>query len=96
MNMRTAEEFYEEYKNIIKDKETLKKFLVYVMDESMTYGLELGKSLNEKTLRDEFAMAALTGLIASPKAKLPQEIECLAPLAYSLADAMLKERNKGE
>ena len=39
----------------------------------------------EDTLRDRFAMAALTGLIANDE-------EAIAKAAYRLADAMLKAR----
>lgn len=48
----------------------------------------------QKTLRDEFAMAALTGLIANP-----QNMNALkqnAEAAYRYADAMLEARKKKE
>ena len=45
-------------------------------------------NITEKTLRDEFAMAALTGLISAPEYLI---LEC-AGLAYKYADAMLEER----
>lgn len=48
----------------------------------------------EKTLRDEFAMAALTGLIANP-----QNMNALkqnAEAAYRYADAMLEARKNKE
>jgi len=46
----------------------------------------------EETLRDRFAMAALTGLacVDSPPFKT------VAKMAYEYADAMLAERKKGE
>jgi len=43
------------------------------------------------TLRDEFAMAALTGLLAKD---YPEEL--LANKAYKIADAMLEERKGKE
>lgn len=44
------------------------------------------------TLRDQFAMAAITGILAS--GSLWSEEERLAEIAYKHADAMLKERSK--
>ena len=41
------------------------------------------------TLRDQFAMAALTGLLADPASSGP---EGCARVAYAYADAILKER----
>ncbi len=49
----------------------------------------------EKTLRDEFAMAALTGLIAlyaHPLSKGGPGVEYAATGAYAYADAMLAAR----
>jgi hypothetical protein len=50
-----------------------------------------------KTLRDEFAMAALTGLLANRKLMEqfladPEHEDWFADLAYQNADAMLRER----
>ncbi len=49
--------------------------------------------MTEKTLRDEFAMAALTGLFAS-KYKLTGAPDWDAVTAYEYADAMLKAREE--
>jgi hypothetical protein len=51
------------------------------------------------TLRDQFAMAALTGLLANQRAwdtVMPhhQPLHELALVAYELADAMLSERGE--
>jgi hypothetical protein len=47
---------------------------------------------NEKCdLRDQFAMAALTGLLANPDAAKYKD---RAEVAYNYADAMLKAREK--
>lgn len=47
----------------------------------------------EKTLRDEFAMAALAGLVAYPgRQGEDNKPEHFARWAYYLADAMLAER----
>lgn len=54
---------------------------------------------DQKTLRDEFAMAALTGLMSEDiytvaiKTGKPIPDFC-ASMAYEIADAMLKQRNK--
>jgi len=50
-----------------------------------------------KTLRDEFAMAVLTGLLANRKLMEqfladPEHEDWFADLAYQSADAMLRER----
>lgn len=47
-----------------------------------------------KTLRDEFAMAALNGAIAANSNYRPVSYDDLAADCYSVADAMLKERGK--
>ena len=43
----------------------------------------------QKTLRDEFAMAAMTGLLADPQVCADEKT---ARLAYRVADFMLKAR----
>jgi hypothetical protein len=42
--------------------------------------------------RDEFAMAALTGLLASIHSESPTDVRVYAKDAYAIADAMLKQR----
>lgn len=53
---------------------------------------------DQRSLRDEFAMAALTGLLAleaGPKFKTSQEyFNHYAKFSYAYADAMMKEREK--
>ena len=46
-----------------------------------------------KTLRDEFAMAALSGIIATPNLQTT-DVKILAGAAYGLADAMMEARKK--
>lgn len=46
-----------------------------------------------KTLRDEFAMAALTGMLANPECDTDRFL--LGRCAYEYADAMMAERKKG-
>jgi hypothetical protein len=45
------------------------------------------------TLRDQFAMAALTGMIANPITKRIEEAG-LSKIAYEIADAMLEARKE--
>ena len=52
-----------------------------------------GKSV-ELTLRDQFAMAAMQGLLASTAADYSGGVEPFATDAYKFADAMLAERVK--
>lgn len=47
-----------------------------------------------KTLRDEFAMAALQGMVTGPQQ--PWKPEIVAGEAYALADAMMAERERGQ
>ena len=49
---------------------------------------------NDKTLRDEFAMAALIGLLSDPNCAVPHDV--FARNAYKFADAMMKERGISE
>lgn len=51
------------------------------------------KSVEEKTLRDEFAMAALTGLCAN-KDCTDYVASALANWSYEIAGAMMRERDK--
>lgn len=47
-----------------------------------------------RTLRDEFAMAALQGLLARPRNSSAPNIEAWADNAYKIADCMLARRLK--
>ena len=48
---------------------------------------------NDKTLRDEFAMAALVGIV-NAGFRTQYSSKELAQLAYRFADAMMKERSQ--
>lgn len=48
-----------------------------------------------KTLRDEFAMAALQGILADSEVK-PRSIDDLSGWCYKVADAMLAARKGGQ
>lgn len=58
--------------------------------------------MNNKTLRDEFAMAALQGITSSPRASYNAANEPistprrLAEFSYTIADAMLEARKERE
>ena len=47
-------------------------------------------------LRDDFAMAAITGILAGKWGQMPQfkPEEAFADFAYKMADAMMKRREK--
>jgi hypothetical protein len=52
-------------------------------------------ALEAKTLRDEFAMAALTGFMADPNVLLPTcDFNATAEGLYVIADAMMEARKK--
>lgn len=46
------------------------------------------------TLRDYFAAKAMQGILANPEYDMPNE--SLAGEAYKIADAMIRQRDKGE
>ncbi len=56
--------------------------------------IEAQKQENEKTLRDEFAMAVLTGLIMNNDHSLFFKPEDDAKYCYDIANAMMEERKK--
>lgn len=53
---------------------------------------------DEKTLRDEFAMAAMNGLLSSPgeieRDTFDDVVQSIADMAYEYADAMLERREQ--
>jgi len=51
----------------------------------------MGSDCLGMTLRDYFAAKAMQGLLANPDVK---HIDFVAPTAYTMADAMMKEREK--
>jgi hypothetical protein len=52
----------------------------------------LAMAQQKKTLRDEFAMAALTGLISINPA--PKSLDGIAEFSYLAAESMMQERRK--
>ena len=61
-------------------------------------GVARGEGDEQPTLRDQFAMAALQGLIASPRETPPPTVStqtwvtAAAEVSYQYADAMMKAR----
>lgn len=58
--------------------------------------VEQGKPASEITLRDQFALAAIQGLLASPsgyRGTTPETWKLYARDAYNIADAMVAQRN---
>ena len=54
-----------------------------------------GDMTSPKTLRDEFAMAAISGLLSNPTIGF-ESFDAAAKAAGKMADAMLAERKKGK
>ena len=55
----------------------------------------LAMARQKKTLRDEFAMAALTGMITRSATYFGiEDFHKFAEWSYEVADSMMKERNK--
>ena len=50
--------------------------------------------LDGMTLRDAFAIGSLVGLVSKYNIVKPGDQDTIAEMAYSLADAMLAERDK--
>jgi len=61
----------------------------YVTDQAY----RKGRDSVYRDIRDQFAMAALTGLIAGQEHPIQREF--LPKWAYEMADAMMKERENG-
>lgn len=72
----------------------------YTIRNASETGKPAEEVMSTKTLRDEFAMAALSGMMASPSVPpcgddYPENYDRFAHLAGRLADAMMAERAKG-
>ena len=66
-------------------------------DQEIIIGLEDKLKLAKQTLRDQFAMAALTGLMSHNGNSFSVEhfdVYDFANLSYEIADAMLEARDK--
>lgn len=63
--------------------------VVYVEDQG-----DNAVVLSDRTLRDDFAIDALQGLLASANTTENITFEAYSKCAYHHADAMIKERNK--
>lgn len=62
----------------------------------MTENEKAWKDIEIEKLRDQFAMAALTGIISSPLLEDGISDQTFAKTAYDMADAMLQARAKPE
>ena len=49
---------------------------------------------NNKTLRDEFAMKAMQGLLSNSEANMTANDQFLAKASYEIADAMMTQRER--
>lgn len=65
---------------------------LYQYQEDGLSEVKIGSASERPTLRDQFAMAAMTGMLANPNNGGTYEL--LAEAAYGYADAMLAERAK--
>lgn len=59
-------------------------------------GFKVSNRTTHKTLRDEFAMAALTGICAATRHDDAPSIEQISGWSYQQADAMLEQRKLSE
>lgn len=88
----TMEEIEEVFKKVLSIDDT-----IHVINQSIALGISPFDYINErgtikvvkKTLRDEFAMAALTSIY-----RKYGTIESTVSESYKIADAMLEERSK--
>ena len=64
----------------------------YSCGATCSVGRPVPKSPETPTLRDQFAMAALTGFVASGKLSKVYTQEVLAGASYQIADAMMRAR----
>ena len=86
----TAEEWHElAAKSLVKENEKIIKDMVSFLREENNRENERRTENYEKHLRDNFAAAAMQGLMANPSVHNRRAENC-----YKIADAMLKERNK--
>lgn len=81
--MTNKQEIADNIYNLIMDKVAMSLHPPFPMDK-----------INIKTLLDEFAIAALTGLIARPQGA--EIFNVYAEVAYKYADAMMAEKQKRE
>lgn len=65
-----------------------------LIDECRHLAFELGRAVRTATLRDQFAMAALTGMLAATRETEYVSWDTMASAAYRAADAMLAAREE--
>ena len=78
-----------EVQNLIEDMPTRIAYALEVISDNVEFALN-----TRSELRDEFAMAAITGILAGKWGQLPQfkPEEAFADFAYRVADEMMKRR----
>ncbi len=78
--------------NLIDDMPTRIAYALEVISDNIEFAITA-----RTQLRDEFAKAAITGILAGKWGQLPQykPEEAFADFAYRIADEMMKRRDRG-
>ena len=78
--------------NLIDDMPTRIAYALEVISDNIEFAITA-----RTQLRDEFAKAAITGILAGKWGQLPQykPEEAFADFAYRVADEMMKRRDRG-
>lgn len=78
--------------NLIDDMPTRIAYALEVISDNIEFAIT-----DRTQLRDEFAKAAITGILAGKWGQLPQykPEEAFADFAYRIADEMMKRRDRG-
>ena len=78
--------------NLIDDMPTRIAYALEVISDNIEFAITA-----RTQLRDEFAKAAVTGILAGKWGQLPQykPEEAFADFAYRVADEMMKRRDRG-
>lgn len=81
-----------EEQNLIDDMPTRIAYALEVISDNIEFAITA-----RTQLRDEFAKAAITGILAGKWGQLPQykPEEAFADFAYRVADEMMKRRDRG-
>jgi hypothetical protein len=82
-----------EVQNLIEDMPTRIAYALEVISDNVEFALN-----TRSELRDEFAKAAITGILAGKWGQMPQykPEEAFADFAYRVADEMMKRREQDE
>lgn len=78
------------------DQEAIKELLMNDNVAAARWGHAIDEVGTEPTLRDKFAMQAMSALITDPREEYVRTYaHVIARCAYAIADAMLKEKANG-